>query len=131
MNQIVFMLLEDVLLLHKKVMERFDSKIALVRDRGLLESAVAQAQASAFGEYLHKDIYEMAAAYCYHIIKNHPFVDGNKRTGLLTALTFLAKNGIEINATFDELYIFALDVASSKISKEAIAKFFMNHSVIA
>lgn len=130
MSEINFLTIEDVLLLHKKVMERFGNKTYALRDRGLLESAVFQPQALAFGEYLHKDIYEMAAAYCYHIIKNHPFIDGNKRTGILTALTFLEKNGISISATSDEIYMFALDVASSKITKDAASKFFMAHSEI-
>lgn len=128
MIEIIFLTVEDALFLHKKVMDRFNGKNYLIRDKAFLESAVFQAQAFAFGHYLHKNLYEMAAAYCYHIIKNHPFVDGNKRTGLLVALIFLAENGLEIEATSDELYTLALVIASSKIDKEKIAEFFKSHS---
>ncbi len=76
-----------------------------------------------FGQFVCKDTFEMAAAYCYHIAKNHPFVDGNKRAALLTSLTFLKENGFSINQEVD-FYAFMLDVASSKLSKEQIAHFF-------
>ena len=60
-----------------------------LRDEGLLESAVAQAVATFGGEYLHNDIFQMAAAYLFHIVQNHPFVDGNKRAGAAAAVVFL------------------------------------------
>lgn len=67
-----------------------------IRDKGLLISAVEMPRASMFGEYLHKTIYDKAAAYLFHIVQNHPFNDGNKRTGALTTILFLEENGIEI-----------------------------------
>jgi death on curing protein len=70
--------------------------IAGVRDRGLLESAVEQPRATAFGELLHTDLFEMAAAYLFHIVKNHAFLDGNKRTALVAALVFLDINGVSL-----------------------------------
>ena len=67
-----------------------------VRDHALLESALAQPGAAFGGEFLHVDLFAMAAAYLFHIVKNHPFLDGNKRTGLIVAITFLAINGVSI-----------------------------------
>ncbi len=125
---IYFLSLQEVIFLHKKIMERYGNGSMLIRDLSLLESAVAQPQATAFGNYLHNDLFEMASAYAFHIIKNHPFIDGNKRTGLLIALTFLMRNGVEITTSSKDLYDFALDIASSKINKEEIASFFNKHS---
>lgn len=64
----------------------------------------------------------MAAAYLFHIVSNHPFVDGNKRTGLLTALVFLDLNGIAIEHGSDELYVLTMAVAEGKLTKSAIAE---------
>lgn len=64
-----------------------------IRDRGLLESAVLTPQQKFSGNYLHTDIYQMAAAYLFHLCKNHPFVDGNKRAAAMTAIIFLDVNG--------------------------------------
>jgi hypothetical protein len=74
-----FLDLEEVLEIHALELDEFGG-IAGVRDRGLLESAVEQPRATAFGELLHADLFEMAAAYLFHIAKNHAFLDGNKRT---------------------------------------------------
>jgi death-on-curing protein len=91
-----------------------------IRDKRLLESALAQPQMTIFGKYVCKNIFEMAAAYCYHIAKNHAFIDGNKRTALLVSLLFLKKNGYRLpNKPY--LYTLMVDMASSKISKEEIA----------
>lgn len=70
----------------------------------------------------------MAAAYLFHIIKNHPFLDGSKRTGVLATLTFLDKNGIEIETDFDSLVNLALEVACSNVTKEQIAEFLKQSS---
>ena len=70
----------------------------------------------------------MPAAYAYHIIKNNPFTDGNKRIGLLVALTFLERNGLTITASNEDLYKIALDIAQSAISKEEIAQFFKQYT---
>ncbi len=92
-----FLQIQDVLLLHGDQVDRYGGEHG-VRDLALLESAVAQPQATFGGEFLHKDLFEMAAAYLFHIVQNHPLVDGNKRTGLVTALTFLDFNGVQIDA---------------------------------
>lgn len=126
MKSIIFLTLEQTLELHDVILEL--GGVSGVRDLPLLESALLQPQISLYGEYLYKDIFEMAAAYCYHLIKNHPFVDGNKRTGLLAALIFLEENGYKIASSPDDLYDLALETASSQRSKEEIAAFFRAHS---
>lgn len=98
-----------------------------MRDLGLLQSAVANAEATAFGEFLHQSLHEMAAAYLYGICRNHPFVDGNKRTAAAAALTFLDMNDIHIEAGEDELYELVIGVAEGKVSKAAVAVFFETH----
>ena len=98
-----------------------------LRDRDLLESAIAMPAQMFSGEYLHSDIPEMASAYAFHICKNHPFVDGNKRVALACALIFLDMNGIEIVATEDEVCDLTEGVAKGQISKAAVAVFFSNH----
>lgn len=95
-----------------------------VRDIGLLRSAIAMPQASFGGESLRKDLFEMAAAYLCHIVQNHPFLDGNKRTGAAAAIIFLAMNGVELEADEEGLAHLTLDVAQGKVGKQQIAEFF-------
>ena len=100
-----------------------------IRDHKLLESAVNYPQAMFAQEYLHHNIYCMAAAYMYAITKNHPFLDGNKRTGIATAILFLERNDILIEATIDELFELAISTATSKNTESDIALFFEQKSV--
>jgi death on curing protein len=95
-----------------------------VRDPGLLSSALAMPAASFEGKYLHHDKFEQAAAYAFHICQNHPFIDGNKRTALATALVFLDLNGIDIDDPKEELYEMMVEVAKGKRSKGEIAETF-------
>jgi death-on-curing protein len=95
-----------------------------VRDMGLLDSALAQPRAGFGGQMLHADIYEMAAAYLFHIVKNHPFIDGNKRAGLATALTFLQLHNLEVIDPETKLYDITIAVAESRIGKPEVAAFF-------
>ncbi len=92
-----------------------------LRDRGLLESALAMPQSTFDGEFLHKTLFDMAAAYAYHIAENQPFVDGNKRTGLAAALVFLALNNVEIEDPKGRLYGAMMDISARKLSKEGYA----------
>jgi death-on-curing protein len=100
-----------------------------VRDEGLLESALAQPQATFFGEYLHATIYEQAAAYLYHIAKNHPFIDGNKRTAFAVMDTFLRLNGYILNSDNEQIYNLVLKVAEGSIDKKEIAQFLEQNVV--
>ncbi len=94
----------------------------------LLESALAM-PASGTGEtYFHQDLYSVAAAYLFHIVMNHPFVDGNKRTGAAAALVFLMMNDIEIDAEEDEFQSLMEQVARGNLNKTIIAEFLHKHS---
>jgi len=91
-----------------------------VRDTALLSSAIAMPSVSFEGKLLHESIYEQAAAYAYHICQNHPFIDGNKRTALATALVFLDINGVEVIDKKEELYELMIEVAKGKKDKQVI-----------
>jgi death on curing protein len=115
-----FLDVEDAMDIHDGQIDDYCGSYG-IRDTGLLESAIAQPQASFGGELLHSGIFEMAAAYLFHIIQNHPFVDGNKRTGLSCALTFLEINGIPIDSPDPVLYNLAIDVAEGACGKREAA----------
>jgi death-on-curing protein len=115
-----FLAVEDVLAIHAAQLERFGGG-AGIRSLAMLESAVAQPQASFGGEYLHRDVFAMAAAYLFHIVQNHPFVDGNKRAGLLSALVFLDLNGATIGSPDDRLYEMTMRVAAGEASRDDVA----------
>lgn len=127
MRTLRFLTIQEVLYFHHAQMEQFGGSMG-VRDPGLLESALAQPCASFGGEYLHRGVFEMAAAYLYHIVQNHPFVDGNKRVGLESALAFLALNGVEIDAPDHDLEAIVLAVASGQADKTQAAAFLDKHS---
>jgi len=117
-----FLDVDDVLEIHAMQLELYGGGAGL-RDRGLLESAVAQPQSSFAGEYAHDGLFAMAAAYLFHIVSNHPFIDGNKRAGLLAALVFLDLNGISLEQPSDALYALTMGVAEGRIGKaEATAE---------
>ncbi|MCB1116301.1 MAG: type II toxin-antitoxin system death-on-curing family toxin [Chlamydiia bacterium] len=92
-----------------------------VRDEKLLLSALAQVQASFGGQDLHPTVYDKGAAYLFFVVQNHPFVDGNKRTGTVLAALFLSLNGIELSCDEKALDPFVFRVASGKETKETIA----------
>ena len=94
-SEAIFLTVSEVLGLHSDQIREFGGA-AGIRDQGLLESAVAQASTTYDGEYLHNGLFEMAAAYAFHIAENQPFLDGNKRTGLNAAIVFLGLNGLTL-----------------------------------
>ena len=117
---VVFLSVQEVEEIHASQINLFGGSHGL-RARELLESAVAMPKASFGGESLYADIYEMAAVYLFHIVKNHPFVDGNKRTGAVSELVFLATNGILVKSGQREFEKFVLSVADNKADKDEIA----------
>lgn len=123
----LFLTLDEVLVLHEDQLALFGGSRG-VRDLGLLESALGNVEATFGGELLHQTVFEMAAAYLYGICRNHPFVDGNKRTAAAAALVFLDMNDVEIDATEDDLYDLVIGVAEGRVSKAAVAVFFEQHS---
>jgi len=88
----LFLTLDDVLESHAEQIAAYGGSDG-IRDVGMLLSAVAQPESTFDGQFLHVDLFEMAAAYLFHIVQNHPFLDGNKRVGLEAALLFLEING--------------------------------------
>ena len=118
--RVEFLSVPTVVRIHEESLARFGGSEG-VRDQGLLESAVAQAIASFGGVYLHEDLFAMAAAYLFHIVKNHQFVDGNKRAGLGAALAFLAGNGVSIEDPTPLLYEATMAVAEGRLDKKGLA----------
>ena len=112
-----------VLSIHARQIERFGGTPG-VRDEGLLESALAQPQATFGGQLLHPTISEQAAAYLYHIAMNHPFIDGNKRTAFAVMDTFLRLNGCALNLTDDRAYDLVMRVARGTMTKEELSREF-------
>jgi death-on-curing protein len=123
----VLFTLDDVLALHAHQVETYGGSFG-IRDVGLLESAIAMPAATAFGEDLHPSLHEKAAAYLFHIVKNHPFVDGNKRVGLAVTLAFLDLNGVWVEATDDEFVELVLGVAKGESTKADVAVFLSSHA---
>ena len=126
--RVEFLTLDEVLSLHADQIQRYGGS-ALVRDVGLLESALAMPAATLSGELLHASLEEQAAAYLFHLVRNHPFVDGNKRTGLMTMLAFLGLNGRWLEAPDDVLTNLVLGVAEGRITKSEVAVFVRRHTV--
>jgi death-on-curing protein len=93
-----------------------------LRDRGLLESAVAMPPQQVGGEYLHGDVPTMAAAYAFHICRNHPFVDGNKRAGAAAMIASLSDNGWRFDATADEAEPLFFQLAAGELDKAAFTQ---------
>jgi death on curing protein len=115
-----FLTLDDVLKIHERQLSRFGG-LAGLRDPTLLESAINQPMATFGGEFLHEDLFAMAAAYLFHIVKNQPFLDGNERTGFIAALTFLAINGRAILRPTPLLYDATMAVAEGRLDKNGLA----------
>lgn len=124
-----FLTLDDVLLIHDEQLEAYGG-IHGIRDEGLLESAVMMPQASFGGEYLHQDLFEMAAAYAFHIAENQPFLDGNKRTALVAALVFLDINGFVVIDENMKLYDAMIAIANKEMDKYDLAELLKNLSKI-
>lgn len=106
---------EAVLAIHAQLLARFGGS-AGIREDNMLESALAKPrQLHAYGQ---PNVYEMAAAYAFGIVKNHPFVDGNKRAGFVAAYTFLGINGFDFTAPEEEAVIFTRGLAAGEITLE-------------
>ena len=116
-----FLTVEEVLALHRLLQDRYGGS-ARVRDRALLEAAVAQPGAAFEGEYLHDGLFSMAAALLFHLVRGRPFVDGNERTGLLAALVFLDLNGVPVEHAARRLYDLTSAVGEGRLSKDALTR---------
>jgi len=119
-EEIRFLTIDDVVAIHDIAIAKYGGATG-VRNPELLDSATAMAQATFDGCFLHSDIFEMAAAYAFHISQNQPFQDGNKRTGLLAGLVFLDINGILIDTPSDELYDTMIGFSAGTCTKAGFA----------
>jgi death on curing protein len=118
-----FLTLAEVLEFHEDMIREFGGSPG-IRDLGLAESALSMPQSGAGDQHYHAFPFEMAAAYLYHIVQNHPFVDGNKRTAFAAALTFLELNGYAVLGGEAELEAATWQVASGKLDKNGAAAIF-------
>lgn len=120
MTKIVWLLEETLIAIHHRQIAEHGGSEGL-RDQGLLSSALARPEnLLAYGEP-PPDLATLAAAYAYGIARNHPFVDGNKRTALVAARTFLILNGVDLDATQDDKVLTFLNLAEGAISEEELA----------
>ena len=110
---------EAVKAIHREVLQAHGGS-AGIRDEGLLDSAVAAPQATMMGKPMFSEPVEVAAAYLFYLCRNHPFIDGNKRTALATCLVFLSENGYlsQEKLDVDAWEQLVLDVAASRIDRE-------------
>jgi death-on-curing protein len=116
-----YLSLDEIVTLHTKVIQQTGG-ISGIRDRGALESSVAQPEMTFVGKDLYPTITEKAAALGHSIIQNHPFLDGNKRVGHAAMEIFLVLNDLEVNASVDEQEQVILTVASGGMSRAALAE---------
>jgi death on curing protein len=119
----VYLSIEQVLALHEDLVGAFGG-IAALRDRGLLESALARPAMTFGGDDLYQDLADKAAALMHSLVLNHPFVDGNKRIGVAAAEFFLERNGQRLEASDDDFEAMTLAVAEGKVPVEALAIWF-------
>jgi death-on-curing protein len=129
MKDPLFLRLHEIIEIHGDQITRYGGSHG-IRDMSLLQSAVAAPMSSFGGQFLHADLFEMAAAYLYHLVKNHAFVDGNKRVGTVAALVFLELNGIEVDADETEFERLVLDVIENKSSKSHVAQFLRQNLLV-
>ncbi|MEW5631314.1 type II toxin-antitoxin system death-on-curing family toxin [Streptomyces hydrogenans] len=116
----VYLSAEDVLVIAGYAV---DDQVVVVRDAGLLESAVHRPSAAMFGEEAYPDLVDKAAALLQSLAVNHPFVDGNKRTAWLSCVTFLAMNGVQLRPDIDAAERLVIDVATGSLDEvKAIAQ---------
>ena len=123
----VFLGLDEVIEIHHDQIKRYGGRPGIL-GLGILKSTASMPSATFDGNYLHTDIFEMAAAYLFHIVRNHPFIDGNKRTGAVASIVFLVLNGIDFHADEDNLEKIVLFTAEGKTDKATIARFFESNA---
>lgn len=122
-----FLNVQEVINIHDLLIMKYGGLMGL-RDLGLLSSAVETPKAQIDRHFLHKTVFDKAAAYLFHICKNHPFLDGNKRTAAAASLVFLEDNKVQLafkSEAFEEL---VLNTAKGMTSKKNISSFFKEHS---
>jgi death-on-curing protein len=121
-----YLTLGEVVELHRLILERTGGASG-IRDLGALDSALAQPQATFGGQDLYPDLIEKAAALCFSLVQNHPFLDGNKRVGHAAMETFLILNGFEIDAGIDDQEKTVLELASGTLTRQGLVRWLRGH----
>jgi death-on-curing protein len=129
LTELIFLGLDEVIEIHHDQIKRYGGHPG-IRDIGILKSAIAMPSATFDGNYLHTDIFEMSAAYLFHIVRNHPFIDGNKRTGAVASIVFLMMNGIDFHADENDFEKIVLLTAEGKTDKATITRFLESNAQI-
>jgi death-on-curing protein len=125
-SAIQFLTLEEVVTLHQRLVDEFGGASG-IRDHGMLQAALAVPAAAFGGTYLHSTLAEMGAAYLFHLVMNHPFLDGNKRIGAAAARVFLIMNGARFDPDETEYGDMVLSLAAGKLDKADVIAFFKRH----
>ena len=113
---------DQVIRIHEQVLSAYGGASGIM-DMHLLQSAIGQPSMSMGGQFLHQTVFDQAAAYLYHLSRNHPFVDGNKRTAAESALLFLELNGYDFVGLDSEFVALVVEVAQGSLEKRQIASF--------
>ncbi len=121
-----YLALAEVVDLHRRLLEATGGAPG-IRDLGALESALAQPRMTLAGSDVYPTLVEKAAALCFSLVGNHPFVDGNKRVGHAAMETFLVLNGAEIDASLDDQERVMLDLAAGRVHRGQIADWLRQH----
>ena len=129
MLEIVYLTAEQIELIHAGVLAKSGGLFG-TREPGVLAGLESSPRQSVFGKELHPTLFHKAAAYMRTIINQHPFLDGNKRTGMMSAFTFLEVNGYRVTATDDEVFNLALVIATEKPEGDVIASWLEIHSEV-
>ncbi len=125
MTEPTFLSLDEVLCIHARSLAEHGGSEG-VRDKGLVESALASAKNIYY--YARGDVFEIAAGYAFHLAEAQAFVDGNKRTAVVAALVFLARNGAYVRPATWELYLAMIEVAEKKKNKSDLAALFRKYA---
>ena len=125
MNEPHFLTFDDVLRIHDRSLAEHGGG-AGIRDRGLVESALASAKNTFY--YANGNLFDIAASYAFHLAESQAFIDGNKRTAVTSALVFLAMNGVYAQPPTWELYSAMIDVAEKKKTKTDLAEIFRRNA---
>ncbi|MBP1657264.1 MAG: death-on-curing family protein [Bacteroidetes bacterium] len=114
-------------IMHADLIKRYGGTPG-IRDRGLLASALAQPRMTVEKKFLHRSIFDKAAAYGFHVCRNHPFVDGNKRIAFVLMDIFLQQNSWNLEASEEEAYEVMIQLASGDLNKAGLATWLKAHS---
>ena len=123
-----FVPIDIILVFHEDLLRKYGGSGG-IRYRNLLESAVGQPQATFGGKPPHRTLFDKAAAYGFHIARNHPFVDGNKRIAFVVMDIFLSRNGWDLVAKEEDAYAMMMELAQGRFTKTTLSAWLKKHSV--